>query len=49
MLINLTLTQQQKVQMEHELEVQGRQHIYDSIQQINEADLNPAQTNGSGG
>jgi hypothetical protein len=48
MLINLTLTQQQKVQMEHELEVQGRQHIYDSIQQINDADLNAGPANGSG-
>jgi hypothetical protein len=51
MLINMALTPQQKAQMDHELEVQGRQHIYDSISQINEADLNPqaGPTNGSGG
>jgi hypothetical protein len=49
LLINLALSPQQKAQMEHELEVQGRQHIYDSVQQMNDAALNPkAQTNGSG-
>src|ERR1035437_1478839 len=53
MLINMALTPQQKAQMDHELEVQGRQHIYDSIAQVNEADLNPqagptGTTNGSG-
>lgn len=38
------LTPEQKLQMQHELEVQGRQHIFDMIQQANQ----PQVTNGSG-
>jgi hypothetical protein len=40
-LINTSLNPQQKAQMEHELEVQGRQHIYDTVSQMNDAALNP--------
>lgn len=37
----LLLTPQQKAQMEHQLESLAHQHIYDTISQINAADLNP--------
>lgn len=43
---DLLLTPAQKAQFEHELEAMGHQHVYNSIEQINEAALNPAQDNG---
>ena len=44
---DLLLTPAQKAQFEHELEAMGHQHIYDTIQQVNESMLEPSM-NGSG-
>jgi hypothetical protein len=49
---DLLLNPAQRAQMEHELEVMGHQHVYDSIKQVNEAALNPVgdpSLNGGGG
>jgi hypothetical protein len=49
---DLLLNPAQRAQMEHELEKLGHQHVYDSIQQANEAMLNPLADptlNGGGG
>jgi len=40
------LSEQQRAQMDHEIEISAHQHIYDTIQQVNEADLAPTPTNG---
>jgi Phage P22-like portal protein len=50
---DLLLTPQQRAQMDHELEVMGHQHIFNSIEQVNDAALQPSAqpsgpTNGSG-
>ena len=42
MLKELLLSPQQKAQMEHELETQSRQHIFDSIQSVNQSVLDNA-------
>jgi hypothetical protein len=46
-LTEVMLTPQQKAQMEHDLEKMSHQHLYDTIAQFNDADLNPGSTNGS--
>lgn len=38
---DILLTPQQKAEYEHQLEMLGHQHIYDTIQQVNAADLAP--------
>lgn len=43
----LLLSPAQKAQMEHDLALGANQHIYETISQINEAALNPAQENGA--
>jgi len=49
---DLLLNPQQRAQMEHELEVLGHQHVYNTIAQVNEAALTPSDApsaqNGSG-
>jgi|HubBroStandDraft_2_1064218.scaffolds.fasta_scaffold00132_5 hypothetical protein len=46
---DLLLTPQQREQMEHQLEVMGHQHVYDTISQVNEAALNPSSDPASSG
>jgi hypothetical protein len=45
---NTMLTETQKADLDHQIMLAGHQHIYDTIQQVNEAALNPSVTNGSG-
>jgi len=40
-LTELMLTPKQKAEMEHQLLVMGHEHIYDTISQLNEAELSP--------
>ncbi len=44
----LVLTPAQRAAFDHQLELMGHQHIYDTIAQVNEAELAPSATNGSG-